>query len=190
MGSAGCCRLFALAFVLAATSACGAHYTGNARNLPAHSLAQEPGWSYVPELRGVRQASDRDCGAAALASVLQYWKLPTDLPTLIGQLGTKRASMGELRDLSREHGMKAFVVPGTWADLVHEVAQQRPVVIGLVQPHGKESLTHYEVVVGIHAKAERVATFDPARGFRVRTWAALQKEWEPAEQVALVLLSS
>lgn len=189
MGAAGS-RLFALAFVLGVASACGAHYSGQAQHLPVHSLAQEPGWSFVPELRGVRQASERDCGAAALASVLQYWKVSTDLPTLVEQLGTKRASMGQLRDLSREHGMKAFVVPGTWDDLAHEVAQQRPVVIGLVQPHGKESLTHYEVVVGIHASGERVATFDPARGFRVRTWAALQAEWEPAEQVALVLLSS
>ena len=189
VGAAGS-RGLALIFILAAAGACGARYSGQARTLSVHSLAQEPGWSYVPELRGVRQASERDCGAAALASVLQYWKVPTNLPTLVGQLGTKRASMGELRDLSREHGMKAFVVPGTWADLAHEVAQQRPVVIGLVQPHGEESLTHYEVVVGIHASGKRVATFDPARGFRVRAWAALKAEWEPAGQVALVILSS
>lgn len=183
-------RAFALAFLLSVVSACGAQYSGQARDLPAHTLAQEPGWSFVPELRGVRQVTEKDCGAAALASVLQYWKVATDLETLAGQLGNERATMGELRDLSRKYGMKAFVVPGTWDDLAHEVAKQRPVVIGLIQPHGKESLTHYEVVVGIHANQQRVATFDPARGFRVRTWNALLAEWQPAKNVALVLLSS
>tara|TARA_R110002096_G_scaffold239101_1_gene430736 strand:+ start:105604 stop:106143 length:540 start_codon:yes stop_codon:yes gene_type:complete len=165
-------------------------YTGQAKTLPAETLRAEPGWSYVPGLRGIRQESEKDCGSAVLASVLQYWNVHTSREALVADIGPKRASMGELRELSHKHGMQAYVVPGTWDDLVHEVAKQRPVVIGVLQPHGRESLTHYEVVVGIHATTNRVATFDPARGLRVRTRKALMSEWGPTKQVALVILPS
>lgn len=180
-----------LLVLTAVLTACGPRYSGQAKTLPVQALATEPGWTFVPELRGVRQQSEKDCGSAALASVLGYWKIDVRRSDIARELGAGRASMKELRHLSQEQGMRAFVVPGTWEDLVHEVSQERPVVIGLVQPYGRrEALTHYEVVVGVHSAGNKVATFDPARGFRVRTRASLMKEWKPAKQVALIIMRS
>lgn len=183
-------RRCALLAVLVGLSACGVRYSGHAASFPVATLQEEPGWSFVPELRGVRQQSERDCGAAALASVLGYWGLSVERTRLWAQLGNQRASMGQLRELTREHGLEAYVVPATWEDLEHELGERRPVLIGVVQPYGRERLTHYEVVVGIHARNQQVATFDPAHGWRIRDRDALMAEWEPASHVALVVLGA
>lgn len=167
---------------------CAASYTGQAKPMAPVRLEQEGGWEFVPALRGHKQSHARDCGAAAMATVLSYWGKDASSEELWDRLGRERATMASLRKLASDGGMRAFVIPGTLDVLHHEARSHRPVVIGLIEPHGRQGLTHYEVVVGFHPASQRIATFDPAKGFRVRSAKGLLAEWEPAKHVALVVL--
>jgi ABC-type bacteriocin/lantibiotic exporter with double-glycine peptidase domain len=177
---AGCCL----------GSACaGAGYTGAARDLTPHVWRQEPGWIAIDEVPLMRQRGRYDCGPTALAMVLSYW-----YPSVPAQRWTphdpeRRLSAGELRDRARSLGLSAFVIEGTLEDIAHELARKRPVIVGTVKPvGGSTGVSHYEVVVGIHPKTKRIATLDPAAGWRQNTLAAFVEEWAPSGRLLLVML--
>lgn len=182
-------RLAALALV--AVAGCALPYTGAARPTSAAAVAEEPGWQVAP-VPEVRQQAENDCGPAALAMIAARWDRPFELDALTSaaapdQVGTK---LGTLRDLARAHGLRAFALAGDRALLEHELERGRPVLIGLVQPHGpKHVRTHYEVVVAVHADG-RVATVDPARGWQVRPWSGLEAEWAPGGHPAMVVVGA
>ncbi|MEZ4398787.1 MAG: cysteine peptidase family C39 domain-containing protein [Kofleriaceae bacterium] len=184
-------RAAALVAVAAALvgGACAPRYTGGARALSPATLAHEPGWSQVPT-PAVRQRTEADCGAAALAMTVARWRptLDVDAITRARPVPPGGLRLGDLRDLARAAGLAAFAVAGDQALLRYELGRGRAVVVGLYRPYGARAVAHYEVVVGVHADG-RVATRDPAdAGLRVRTWAALRAEWLPAGAPALVVL--
>jgi ABC-type bacteriocin/lantibiotic exporter with double-glycine peptidase domain len=169
----------------------GGCYTGLAHPVSPAQIARDPGWLLVRAVPFHEQRAENDCGAAALAMVLQYWGLPvtpiqiTAAHAPVPQGHGLRA--GELRDFSRSRGLQAFLVHGQLDDLTSELARNRPVIVGLGKPHGRAVYAHYEVVVGLHAARQRVLTLDPARGWRENSWTAFQAEWAAATNLLLVV---
>jgi ABC-type bacteriocin/lantibiotic exporter with double-glycine peptidase domain len=154
-------------------------------------IAADPGWIVVPNVALVRQDGPSDCGAAALAMVLDYWQRPTTVDAIDARDPVAAAhgwKAGQLRDLAREHGLQSFVVNGGFDDLSHEIAQRRPVVVGVIKRYRDKPLAHYEVVIGIHPGKRRILTLDPADGWREDSLEGFAREWAPTQQVTLVVL--
>jgi ABC-type bacteriocin/lantibiotic exporter with double-glycine peptidase domain len=178
--------------LLAAASACVTYstYTGSATAFAPDQLEREPGWLAVRNVPVVKQQSETDCGAAAIAMVVTYW---TTEPTarLLAELRPVRRpglAAGRLRDFARRRDLTAYLVSGQIADLERELAAGRPVLVGLVKPQRKGALTHYEVVVGFHRQKGIVVTLDPARGWRQNQLRGFLAEWKPAANLALVVV--
>ena len=178
-------RLGAIALWLAG-SACG--YTGHAHALTPEVWKTEPGWIAVDHVQLRHQHGEYDCGPTALQMVLDHW--------CTGVCGgrdgfddDRRITAGELRDRARELGFYAYVVTGTFDDIKHELALNRPVIVGVAKPIGKnKAIAHYQVVVGIQPKTSRIATLDPDQGWRENTFAGFLEEWTPTKRLLLVML--
>jgi hypothetical protein len=164
-----------------------AHVRANALTRPAwHS---EPGWIAVDDMQFRGQRAEHDCGPTALHMVFDPFCAgePADDAAVFGQ--DRRVTAGELRNRARKLGFEAFVVSGTFSDIEHELRRNRPVIVGIAKPsaHGK-AIAHYEVVIGIHPKDNRIATLDPASGLRQTTFAGFLEQWTPTKHLLLVLL--
>lgn len=169
---------------------CASGYTGEARDFAPSRLSAEPGWLAVRGVPVEPQLGEADCGAAAIAMVIAYWTggQPRAIAAGLRPAPERGIAAARMRDLARGRGLAAFVVRGGLADLEHEVAAGRPVVVGLVKPYGKKKvLTHYEVVVGLNRRKRLVVTLDPAAGWRENGLAAFLREWEPSKRLALVV---
>jgi ABC-type bacteriocin/lantibiotic exporter with double-glycine peptidase domain len=138
----------------------------------------------------VRQRSQKDCGAAALAAVLEYWGKPTAQERISAAVETSSLGIraGELQRYAESAGLKAFVFNGAFEDLTHELQSGRPAIVGMAKPIGGDrALAHYEIVVGYHPKTHRVLTIDPAEGLRENTLVGFMTEWQPTERLTLVV---
>lgn len=186
--------LFGL-LVLGSASAC-ASYKGASREVSAAKIAEQPGWVHLEDVKLVRQRGIKDCGSAALATVLGY--LAPGGPPALGREAIDASlrdepgrglAAGQLRDYARAHGFDAFVIQGTVQDLEHEVEAGRPVIVGVHKPMSSgEVLSHYEVFVGFHPERHDVLTLDPAWGLRQFDLKGFLAEWEAAGQVAVVVM--
>lgn len=186
--------LFGL-FVLGSVAAC-ASYKGASREVSVATLAEQPGWVRLEDVKLVRQRGIKDCGSAALATVLGY--LHPDGPASLGRTAIEASlreepgrglAAGELRDYARTHGFDAFVIQGAVQDLEHEVEAGRPVIVGVHKPlSSNEVLSHYEVFVGFHRGRREVLTLDPARGLRRFELEGFLEEWRATGQVAIVVM--
>jgi hypothetical protein len=94
---------------------------------------------------------------------------------------------GRLRDHARGHGLASYLIAGELADLEHELARGRPVLVGLVKPQRRGALAHYEVVVAVHPERRAVVTLDPAEGLRQNSYDGFVAEWEPAGRLTLIV---
>ena len=159
-------------------------------------LEEQPGWVRLEHVKLVRQKGIKDCGSAALSTVLEYHEPggPAALEraaidTALREEPGKGLSAGQLRDYARAHGFDAFVIQGAFDDLTHEVQAGRPVIVGVHKPLSSgEALAHYEVFVGYHAERREVLTLDPARGLRQFPIDGFMQEWQSAGLVALVIM--
>jgi ABC-type bacteriocin/lantibiotic exporter with double-glycine peptidase domain len=168
-------------------------------------LAQDPGahavtagqldatWLRAASTPVVVQSSDRDCGAAALAMVAGAWGKHWTLATIERAVPPTEAGiqLGALRDLARASGLDAYAVRGTRADLEHELAAGRPVVLGLIEPvDRRRNRSHYEVAIALDPRSGDVVTIDPATGdLERRVAAVLDLEWKTAGYATLVVVA-
>jgi hypothetical protein len=166
--------------------ACG--YTGQAHALTPEVWKTEPGWIAVDHVRLRHQHGEYDCGPTALQMVIDHW-CNQGPAAATGFDPGRRTTAGELRDRARQLGFNAYVVAGTFEDIKHELALNRPVIVGVAKPVGKnKAIAHYQVVVGIQPKTSRIATLDPDQGWRENTFAGFLEEWTPAKRLLLVML--
>jgi len=178
-------RLALLGCVLA--SGC---YLGSARTITPAEVANQGGWEVVRGVPDVRQVAREDCGAAALAMVLNYWGSPITVNSIIAVAPPTRdrgIAAASLREIARHQGLQAFLIQGSQADLEREVQRRRPVLVGVVKRYILRNYPHYEVVVGINRQQQRILTLDPAHGLRVNGWGGFTTEWAKAGQLALVV---
>src|SRR5690348_1849591 len=90
----------------------------SARTVDETQLSTESGWQRV-DFDGVRQSHDKDCGAAALSSVLHFWGRPDSLRQIDERLrGSSDSGLraGDLRDYARARELSAYVFFGTLSD--------------------------------------------------------------------------
>jgi ABC-type bacteriocin/lantibiotic exporter with double-glycine peptidase domain len=176
------------AWLALAASACNV-YSGSAKTLHSNALQQEAGWVFVDGVPELHQEHELDCGPTALAMVLGYYAA-VDPKRVLSELPVaQRSSVSELRDLAKRHGFNAFVVEGKPDDLVYELRNHRPVIVGVAKPTvGGKAVAHYEVVVGMHRESQRIATLDPAVGLRQNTFSGFLSEWQAASRVLLIVI--
>jgi ABC-type bacteriocin/lantibiotic exporter with double-glycine peptidase domain len=182
-----------IAAVLIALASAGCSYLGTAKTFDPADLDREDGWTAVKDVPVILQKADEDCGAAALAMALAYWRVPSSLEDVAREcppVPGEGIKAGALRACARDKGLQSFVFHGTFADFERELSRGRPVIVGLVKPYVNGGLTHFEVVVGIHPRKEVVVTLDPAHGWRQNGFAGFLTEWEPAGRLTLVLLKA
>lgn len=176
--------------IAAAVAACAPGYVGDARRIAPERVTADEGWTVAPA-PAVRQQRAADCGAAALAMVAARWQAALDIDVITERTPALPGGhkLGDLRDVARLAGLRAFAIKADRKTLAYELAAGRPVVVGLFRPYDdRRARSHYEVVVGLHADG-RVATIDPADArWHVRSWEGLLAEWEPAGRPALVVL--
>lgn len=173
--------------IAASSSACSV-YTGSATTLKPQELKREPGWVAVEGVPEMRQVQELDCGPTALAMVLSFYGVADREKVIAALPAGKRVSVAELRDLAKHFGFDAFVVEGKADDLVFELKQGRPVIVGTAKPTVRDAVAHYEVVIGMHLDSQRVATLDPAAGLRQNTFAGFLSEWQATGRVLLVVV--
>ena len=161
-------------------------YTGPARDFDPAEL-RDAGWVRVGGVPEVRQDGADGCGRAAAAMVLRYWRLTPRLDGVVVPDGGLRAA--EVRAVLRDHGLRAFVIEGTFADIEHELAAGRPVIVGTMKAVSRRKvLAHYEVVVAYHPVEQRVVTLDPAAGWRVTPVDGFLIEWGATQHTTIVAL--
>jgi ABC-type bacteriocin/lantibiotic exporter with double-glycine peptidase domain len=180
--------LAALALLVALAAGCSS-YAGSARDFSPERLAREPGWVAVRAVPLERQQEEEDCGAAAVAMVVSYWtgQPPGAIAARLRPAPRGGLTAGRLRQAVRARGLAAYLIQGTMADLERELAAGRPVLVGMVKPQRKHRvLTHYEVVVAVHAARRLVVTLDPAEGWRENDRDGFMAEWSASHNVTLV----
>ncbi len=142
----------------------------------------------------VVQGQRSDCGLAALAMVAGAWGRHWTLDDLTHRLppGKQGVQLGKLRDLARERGLVAYAVKGSFDDLRKELANGRPVLLGLVLPFDRNNnLNHYEVAVAMNPADDTVVTRDPATGeLMKRPRKVLDLEWKHAGYATLVVVGT
>jgi ABC-type bacteriocin/lantibiotic exporter with double-glycine peptidase domain len=178
-------RLALLACLLA--SGC---YLGSARSTTPAELVGEGGWEVIEAIPDIRQIDREDCGAAALAMVLNYWGRPItrDEITLASPPAPDRGLRAALlRDIAVRQGLQAFLIQGQPGDLEREIHRRHPVLVGMMKRYFFRNYPHYEVVVGINRQKQRVLTLDPAHGLRVNGSDAFATEWAKAGRLTLVI---
>jgi hypothetical protein len=175
----------ALVSLLFIASACAPVYMGKSETLRADAFRTEPGWQAIQGVPELRQQTEVDCGPVALTMVTQYWEPGSQpLPTALAE----RVSAGDLRDAARANGYRAFLVEGTLNDIQHELAERRPVIVGMAKPTTSGALGHYEVVVGLNEQHQLIATHDPALGPRRYRFEDFLREWINAGRPLLVVI--
>jgi predicted double-glycine peptidase len=187
--------------VLLLVVACGlgcASYQGTAQDVSALEVQKDAGFRHIQGVELVRQRGTKDCGSAALSTVLLYWRpegarsLQRDaIEARLRQRPDQGLSARELRDYARQNGFSAFVVEGAFSDLTHELSLGRPVIVGVHKPLSSgEALSHYEVFIGYHPEKRQVLTLDPSHGLRRNGLEAFLTEWKSAGNVTLVVIPS
>jgi ABC-type bacteriocin/lantibiotic exporter with double-glycine peptidase domain len=146
---------------------------------------REGGWTAVRGVPLVLQRRQLDCGAAAAAMVLGYWRLPATADELraASKIPEDRGlPAGWLRDELRVRGLESYLIEGTFEDLAHELAAGRPVLVGIV----RERIAHYQVVIGLDKEHRRVVVVDPVAGWLEVPRETFEAGWVHAKRLALV----
>jgi ABC-type bacteriocin/lantibiotic exporter with double-glycine peptidase domain len=161
-------------------------YSGGSRPIDPSRVAREPGWIKAAPTPDIRQRDLLDCGPAALAMVAGRWNIDIPITEIAAPL-TDGVRLADLRAAAVSHGLIAFAIKADRGTLDHELRAGRPIIVGLLRPYSRSrAVSHYEVVVAM--RGDEIVTLDPAAGWRVRSWASLQAEWQAAAFPALVVL--
>ncbi|MEJ7599447.1 MAG: cysteine peptidase family C39 domain-containing protein [Kofleriaceae bacterium] len=178
-----------LAFALCVLVGCSANYSGGAHVVKPTQL--DATWHRAAATPIVKQHDRRDCGLAALAMIAGAWGQSWTVHELAQQTSVpdKGVKLGALRDLARTRGLEAFAIKGSHEDLARELANGRPVMLGLILPFSaRYNLAHYEVVVAYSPRDGSVITLDPATGTHMRrARSVLEEEWKRTGYAALVV---
>ncbi|HZP17398.1 MAG TPA: cysteine peptidase family C39 domain-containing protein, partial [Terriglobales bacterium] len=119
----------------------------------------------------VRQSDQSDCGAAALASIARYYRMPLGLQQLRDLAGTDRAGTN-LLGLRRAAEGLGFSAQGVKGELEPLVELPLPAVAHVRSP---ENTGHFVVLYQVRAKG--VVIGDPARGIEKWSRDEFARRW-------------
>jgi len=164
---------------------------GTAHPVAPSAMARDPSWMIAPHFPLMRQAHAHDCGAVALSAVLSFWGRdgsPADISREMLGNESGELSAAELQAYARKRDLSSYVFYGTMGDIVYELRNRRPVIVGVGRPRGgNESVAHYEVVVGVDERSRRVLLLDPARGWQEDGYEGFATEWGRSRGVMIVV---
>lgn len=137
----------------------------------------------------VAQRGENDCGPAALSEVLAYWGAPAEMA-----YSEEPSTVGGLRDEARGRGCRAFLLEGTWEDVLEQIGKGRPLIaaikpewrVGLARLSSPE-ISHLVVLVGVNAAREFVVFDDPEKGRRRLKRKDFERQWAKVKRVGLVI---
>src|SRR5260221_2768570 len=170
-----------------AAGGCATQRAGAPRE--AHSAMSRPGWVAVAPVPLVLQTSDEGCGAAALSAVLAFWGYPVG--HVEGELRRERGAgllAGGLERYVHAVGLSAIAFYGTIEDVVYELDNGRPVIVGVAER--RSLLPRYEVVVAYEPSGRQLLTLDPARGWTQRSFDGFLEDWDRARRLPLVVFGA
>lgn len=144
-------------------------------------------WVVVPGVTVYTQRGDTDCGPAALATLLSRWGIAPATAAAPAPAEGRGNRAGELRDEARRLGFRSYVFEGSFDDLDFEIANGRPVLLGLVRSVEARRSAHFVVVVGREMGGGRWLLADPALGLAVVAREHLARQWSASGFVTLVL---
>lgn len=180
-------RRGAVAALLLAGTGC---YLGTATDADPSFFRTQPGWIVLEGVPYRAQETGTGSGIAALSMILAYWEgegwTPDQVARKVPGLEHRESPARDLRACAREAGLESYLIHGSWADLLRELLQGRPAIVGLAKPYQGGVNAHYEVVVGLNPEARLVLTLDPARGWRQNSVEGFLDEWEPTTCLLLV----
>lgn len=129
----------------------------------------------------VKQYDQKDCGPAALLSILKYYNGNSNLPYLRELCNTnlQGSTMLDLVNAATTLGFKAFGASGKYKDLMKE---KMPCIAHVVLD---EKLNHFLVIYKI--KAEKVYVADPGKG---KYWISKEEFLKIWKSKAVVLLET
>jgi ABC-type bacteriocin/lantibiotic exporter with double-glycine peptidase domain len=137
----------------------------------------------------VVQEGAKDCGAAALVAILDFWSDPVTQQQIRHELGIpagQAIAAGTLQKYLVQRGYDSFLISGTFDDLWGELHKGRPVLVGLLKPYlGNRYLAHYEVVTAISPK--HVYTMNPEGSLERYPIAGFDQEWRGAHRLTLLV---
>ena len=110
-----------------------------------------------------------------------------DIQAALGRGPGERVSTRELKEYVQRRGLDAYVLEGNIADVVSELRNGHPVIVGVAKRYEQRLLAHYEVVVGVRPSSNAILTLDPAHGWRRNDLDAFMGEWEPTRRVLIVV---
>lgn len=171
-----------LSFAVSCASSRGAASS----EVAAAELSAANGWAVVSDVPFERQRDASACGSAALTMVLKHYGLEVRQDEILATSRGPAPEADELRDFARAQGLAAFLFSGDLEIVVHELQQDRPVIVALAR--GEQGEEHYEVVVGYNVSRGQLATVDPARGYVAVSLRDFIAAWEPIEQLMIAVL--
>ena len=149
------------------------------------AVARDGVWLDVPYI----QQEKNGCGAAAIAMVMQYWRMPADAAAIQARLYSPEARgihASEMLRYLRDEGFRTFALKGAWGDLREHLEKGRPPIVAL-QAGGRD--LHYVVVTGIDWRENLVLMHDPAgRKLQKQHRAVFEREWKAAANWMLLAL--
>lgn len=112
----------------------------------------------------IRQHEEKDCGAACLSMILEYYgkKIPFATVSEAIKVDRQGANLYGLHDGAAQFGLNSDILEGTAQDFIQEVRVDQiklPAIVRIVNRFGME---HYVVVTSISKK--RVRYCDPGEG--------------------------
>jgi ABC-type bacteriocin/lantibiotic exporter with double-glycine peptidase domain len=140
----------------------------------------------------------RGCGPAAVAMVMQYWRVhgapvaaeAADLAQIERTLepqAREDAPASALEHYLRERGFAVYAFRGSWSDLAHHLSRGRPLIVAF-RPAGSRSL-HYVVLAGLDEAHGVVLVNDPARRKLLKLdRSEFQKGWKDTQDWTLLVL--
>jgi predicted double-glycine peptidase len=156
----------------------------------------------------VKQTSDTNCGAAALATVSQYLGVAVSVEDIVDDVKPSPLNQGfsirQLRDVAMSRGLHAFAVRLSYVQLADQIQKGRPVIVPLrivtysdlermsgligraIVDAIKEPTNHFVVVIGI--QNERIYLMDPGYGVRRVDRDAFDAIWKPFDGAALIVV--
>lgn len=171
---------------------CGV-FTNHSRAFQPRQLERDEGWIAVRDVTFVNQETPTQCGYAVSAMTRGYWdQRPVsiaEVERVMPKASTRGITAAMMRAYFRSEGFSAFVIKGRVQDLVHELSNGRPVIVGTVYREKDHFIAHYEVVSGINLRTEQVVTLDPRYGWRVSSMTDFFRSWALAKHVTLVVSS-
>jgi len=176
----------ALLAALLPLAACASSRSAANTEVAVAELSTANGWAVVSDVPFERQRDAAAGGSAALAMVLKHYGLDVRQDEILATSRGGVPEADELRDFARAQGLAAFLFSGDLEIVVHELQQDRPVIVALARTAAKGD--HYEVVVGYNVSRGELATVDPARGYTAVALRDFIAAWQPIEQLMIAVL--